>query len=192
MTEPAPIPAFQSCRMPRCSGTACPRRTYPKIGRSVKASRPFRSRRRRAVSHPHRCWKPRSRALFPRALLRCRVSPCLRPAWCRPKSRACRPPVADEVAPSGACDAALPLLSPEGSLAEGAGPAGLAPARPPEAEGEVSLLLAADEGWLPGAVALVEGCDGELEVAVEDDPGWLAAVPLVSGRAPEGAEVDER
>jgi hypothetical protein len=38
---------------------------------------------------------------------------------------------------------------------------------------------------------LVEGCDGELEVAVEDDPGWLAAVPLFSGRAPEGAEVDE-
>jgi hypothetical protein len=101
------------------------------------------------------------------------------------------PPVADEVPPSGACDAALPLLSAEDSLAEGAGPAGLAPVRPPEADGGVSLLLAADEGWLPGAVALVEGCDGELEVAVEDDPGWLAAVPLVSGRAPERAGVDE-
>jgi hypothetical protein len=100
------------------------------------------------------------------------------------------PPVADEVAPSGACEAALPLLFAEGSFAADAGAAGLAPVRPPEAEGGVSLLLAADEGWLPGAVALVEGCDGELEVAV-DDPGWLAAVPLVSGSAPEGAEVDE-
>ena len=90
MTEPPAIPAFQSCRIPRCSGTACPRRTYPKIRRPVKASRPCRSRRRRAVSHPHRCWKPRSRALYARALLRCRVSPCLRLGWCRPKSRACR------------------------------------------------------------------------------------------------------
>jgi len=101
------------------------------------------------------------------------------------------PPVADEVAPSGACDAALPLLSAEGALAEGAGPAGLAPVRPLVADGAGSLVLAADEGWVLGAVALVEGCDGELEVAVEGDPGWLAAVPLVSGRAPEGAEVDE-
>jgi hypothetical protein len=100
------------------------------------------------------------------------------------------PPVTDEAAPSGACDAALPLLF-EGSLANDAGPAGLAPVRPLEAVGGVSLLLAAGEGWLPGAVALVEGCDGELEVAVEDDLGWLAAVPLVSGCAPEGAEVDE-